>query len=132
MTRAEAIIIVFAYILLCSISQLRTQGVRWCTFPVYAAGLVRCRIGNTRRSGIPESHLSWNTTFAVVFCATGLPSCVAGLYFQRFLTMVQAASSRRAFPLVVVTAHSLTLPSGLITNRIATVPCSCKLIVMSG
>ena len=83
-------------------------------------------------SGIPETYLSWNTTFAVVFCATGFPSCVAGLYFQRFLTMVQAASSRRGFPLDVETAHSSTLPSGLITNLIATVPCSCKRMEIAG
>src|SRR4030095_10044217 len=83
-------------------------------------------------SGILETHLSWNTTFAVVFCATGLPSCVAGLYFQRFLTMVQAASFRRGFPLVVVTAHSSTVPSGLITTLIATVPCSCRRIEIAG
>src|SRR5438132_14042429 len=83
-------------------------------------------------SGIPVDHFSAKITSAGSETDTGLPSSVAGLNFQRFFTIVQAASSRRGLPLVVVTAHSLTVPSVPMVYLIATLPCSCKRIDTGG
>src|SRR5438094_669444 len=77
-------------------------------------------------------HFSAKITSAGSETDTGLPSSVAGLNFQRFFTIVQAASSRRGLPLVVVTAHSLTVPSVPMVYLIATLPCSCKRIDTGG
>ena len=46
---------------------------------------------------------------------TGFPSSVAGLYFQRFLAIAQAAVSTRGLPLVIKIEHEVTDPKSLTT-----------------
>src|ERR1051326_1823456 len=77
-------------------------------------------------------YFSAKITSAGTDTATGLPSCVAGLNFQRFCTILQAASSRRGLPLEPVTAHSVTFPSAAIVYLIPTLPCSCRRIETGG
>ena len=121
---ALAIVKVFAFITLCSVLE-RTLLASTSAKKIVFTLLLRTE---DPRFLILSGYFSWNTTFAVCWVATGLPSCVAGLYFQRLFTIVQAASSRRGLPLEVATAHSLTDPFGSMTNLMATVPCSCRRI----
>jgi hypothetical protein len=60
-------------------------------------------------------HLRGNETVEMYWMVTGLPFSVAGLYFQRFFTIAQAAPSSRPLPLDCTTVHSLTEPDSLTT-----------------
>src|SRR6185503_20735695 len=75
--------------------------------------------------------ICFHCTLACHAVSTGLPSWVAGLYFQR-PAQDKAASSRRGYPLDLDTVTSLTLPSVMTLKERSVVPSSFRRTEVSG